>query len=440
MAHEYHDKLILGGGVTGLAAGIASGAPVLEAEHRPGGICSSYYMRRNVPERLDSPGADGEAYRFEHGGGHWIFGGHPDVLAIVQALAPCDAIERISSVFFPEEKRYVGFPLQHHLRELAPEIAACAVDEMMSAVGGEEARTMAQWLEAQFGPTLAALFFHPFHEAYTAGLWREIAPQDGYKTPLDRRQVLRGAQGDAEPAGYNVRFLYPHDGLDALIGALAKRADLRCGQRVAAIDPATRALTLEDGRTLRYGRLLSTLPLNQLLAFCGIATHAPADPYTSVLVLNIGAERGRLCPDDHWLYIPRSRSGFHRVGFYSNVRPHFLPASLREGRQACSIYVERSYRGGGKPFADEVARYAESTVRELQEWGFIGRVEALDPSWVEVAYTWSHPGSTWVKEAVTTLLHHGIQVTGRYARWTFQGIADSLRDGFIAGQGLRLSD
>jgi len=219
MTHEYHDKLILGGGVTGLAAGIASGATVLEAGDRPGGICSSYYVRRNVPGRLDSPGEDGDAYRFEHGGGHWIFGGHSDVVAIVQALAPCDSIERVSSVFFPGEKRYVGFPLQHHLHQLAPEIAARAVDEVMSATARREASTMAQWLEEQFGPTLADLFFHPFHEAYTAGLWREIAPQDGYKTPLDLQQVLRGAQGDAKPAGYNVRFLYPRDGLDALSGA-----------------------------------------------------------------------------------------------------------------------------------------------------------------------------------------------------------------------------
>jgi len=440
MTHEYHDKLILGGGVTGLAAGIASGATVLEAENRPGGICSSYYVRRNVPGRLDSPGEDGDAYRFEHGGGHWIFGGHSDVVAIVQALAPCDSIERVSSVFFPGEKRYVGFPLQHHLHQLAPEIAARAVDEVMSARARREASTMAQWLEEQFGPTLADLFFHPFHEAYTAGLWREIAPQDGYKTPLDLQQVLRGAQGDAKPAGYNVRFLYPRDGLDALIGALAERTQLHCGQRVVAIDPVSRELTLDSGRTLRYRRLLSTLPLNHLLALCGIANPIPPDPYTSVLVLNIGAERGPLCPDDHWLYIPRSDSGFHRVGFYSNVCRHFLPRSLREGRQACSIYVERSYRCGQKPNTDEMAQYIESTVRELREWGFIGRVEALDSSWVEVAYTWSRPGSTWAKAAMAALSQHEIQVAGRYARWAFQGITDSLRDGFLAGQALRVCD
>jgi len=37
--------MILGAGMTGLAAGRASGFPVYEAEETPGGICSSYYVR-----------------------------------------------------------------------------------------------------------------------------------------------------------------------------------------------------------------------------------------------------------------------------------------------------------------------------------------------------------------------------------------------------------
>jgi protoporphyrinogen oxidase len=174
-----------------------------------------------------------------------------------------------------------------------------------------------------------------------------------------------------------------------------------------------------------------------MMALTGLRTHAPADPYTSVLVLNIGAERGPKCPDDHWLYIPKSRSGFHRVGFYSNVREHFLPASVRGRNSVTCLYVERAYRGGEKPNDSEVADYAANVVRELQSWGFIGEAEAVDPSWVDVAYTWSYAGTSWVAEASAALAAHDVFVAGRYARWTFQGIADSLRDGFLAGHALR---
>ena len=42
---ESMTSYILGGGITGLAAGLSSGLPVLEAAPEPGGICSSYYVR-----------------------------------------------------------------------------------------------------------------------------------------------------------------------------------------------------------------------------------------------------------------------------------------------------------------------------------------------------------------------------------------------------------
>ena len=68
--------LILGAGVTGLAAGYASGWPVYEAADAPGGICSSYYVRPGSQERLRQAPADDEAYRFEVGGGPVLHVGH----------------------------------------------------------------------------------------------------------------------------------------------------------------------------------------------------------------------------------------------------------------------------------------------------------------------------------------------------------------------------
>jgi protoporphyrinogen oxidase len=432
--------VIIGGGVTGLAAGLASGFPVLEREAFPGGICSSYYMRAGSARRESAAEAGGDGYRFEHGGGHWIFGGHPDVLALIDVLAPCERFVRRSAVYFPDDRRFVGFPIQHHLYELGSDVARAALSEIRASQGSDEARTMAAWLEARFGPMLCERFFAPFHDAYTAGLWRTIAPQDGYKTPVDLAQVERGAMGPTtDAAGYNVTFAYPRDGLDAVMQRLAARVDLRARHAVAQIDAERRELALADGRTFRYEALLSTLPLDRTLALCGLRTDAAPDPCTSVLVLNIGARRGPRYPNEHWLYVPRSLSGFHRVGFYGNVAGHFLPRAERDGERAACLYVERSYVGGTPLAGDEVARYATQTVRELQDWGFIGEVEVVDPTWIDVAYTWSRPGSTWVRDATATLAAHGIRLAGRYARWHFQGIADSLRDGLLAGHALRMA-
>jgi protoporphyrinogen oxidase len=427
--------LVLGAGMTGLAAGIASGLPVVEAAASPGGICLSYRMRPGDREPLPDSNADQETYRFENGGGHWIFGGDPAVLQFIERLVPVKRYARRSSVYFPDTASYVPYPLQNHLRYLDKTLAVAALGEMSRpALTGT---TMADWVSGNFGETLSQLFFTPFHELYTAGLYRSIAPQDSYKSPVNLRLALQGALDDAPAVGYNTTFIYPEGGLNLLAQRMAARCDVAYGRRVVKFDTEARTVGFADGSEQPYDRLLSTLPLNQALQMAGLSTAERADPYTSVLVVNIGAVRGDRCPDDHWLYIPFSDAGFHRVGFYSNVDRRFLPASARDAGGKVSIYVERAFAGGERPDADAITAYCADVVAELQRWGFIATAEVVHPTWVDVAYTWSWPGSGWTQQAIQALQKAGIYQVGRYGRWIFQGIADSIRDGFIVGSSFR---
>jgi protoporphyrinogen oxidase len=296
---------------------------------------------------------------------------------------------------------------------------------------------MKEWLHQFFGPTLCGLFFDGFHARYTAGLYDRIAPQDAYKSPVVLALVIAGAFGSVAPAGYNTSFVYPAVGLDELARRIAGRGNICYGKRAVRIDPIARVVEFGDGNILKYDRLVSTLPLNAVMEMTGLNVSSPPDPHSSVLVVNIGAQRGPRCPDDHWLYLPSSVSGFHRIGFYSAVDAGFLPASARGSRNRVSIYVERAYLPGTRPSQAEQAAYIREVVRELQDFGYIADVEALDPTWIEAAYTWSWPQSKWRNAALRQLQEHGIFQVGRYGRWVFQGIADSLRDGFVVGSSFR---
>ena len=128
-------NLILGGGVTGLAAGAASGAAVFEATDRPGGICSSYYMRPGTDERLAAAPPESDAFRFEHGGGHWIFGGDDEVLRLIERLTPLRRYERRSSVYFAASGKSAPYPIQNHLRYLGETTAEKALKEILEASG-----------------------------------------------------------------------------------------------------------------------------------------------------------------------------------------------------------------------------------------------------------------------------------------------------------------
>ncbi len=412
---------ILGGGVSGLAAGMASGFTVLEAAETPGGICASYYLRSAGAPRLAEAPRDQEAFRFELGGGHWIFGADAKVRRLLNDLCPLVTYRRKATAFFPARQLHVPYPIQDHAEQLGAGFARRLREE--TARAEHEVRTLREWLQMSFGPTLCGEFFFPFHELYTAGLYHRIAPQDAYKSP----------RASGPGAGYNAEFAYPANGLDGLIREMAKRCRIRYASTVVAIDPRARMLRLGDGNELAYARLISTLPLDRMLALTGIAVDAPADPRTSVLVLNIAARRGRNCPDCHWSYLPGSAAGFHRVGFYDNVERSFLPRSRRSGEELVSLYVERAFPAGARPDGPQCAAYAARAVAELQAWEFIGEALLVDPTWIDVAYTWSWPSSAWRSQAIAALDAVGIVQVGRYARWTFQGIAGSIGDGLAAG-------
>ena len=429
-------NLILGAGMTGLAAGISSGLPTYESQTVPGGICSSYYIQPGNRKPLYSVPEGGDAYRFEIGGGHWIFGGDPAVIRFIKSIVSAKSYNRESGVFFSKKGLFVPYPIQNHLGFLGREIATKALSEILNAPKGKQ-DTMADWLEQNFGKTLMEIFFAPFHELYTSGLWTRIAPQDAYKSPVRKQLVIQGAKNETSPeVGYNVTYLYPEEGLNSLAQRMGGTCDVKYEKRVERIDLGRREVSFSDGSGVTYKNIISTLPLNKVIEMSGLELEEEPDCYTSVLVLNIGAKKGEKCPDHHWLYIPDSRSKFHRVGFYSNVDDSFLPIRSRKDKDRVSIYVERAFPNGEKPSTRSINNYSRSVVSELQAWGFIDEAEVVDPTWIDVAYTWSMPGSKWKEKALKELENHNIFQIGRYGRWVFQGIADSIKDGLFVGSAI----
>jgi len=426
--------VILGAGVTGLAAARASGLPVFEKRQRPGGLCASYYVRPGGKERLATPPEDGRAFRFEVGGGHWIFGATPLLWRLLERLAPLARYQRRAAVYFPDRKLYVPYPLQNHLSYLGADVAAKVIAEMERAPRGRPL-TLADWLEQSFGPTLTELFFAPFHQAYTAGLWTCIAPRDTFKSPVDLDLVRQGASGETPAVGYNAAFGYPVRGLDALISGLARGCRVHCQRGVLRIDPRRKHIEFVGGSGLRYEVLVSTLPLSEMLRLTGLEVDDEPDPHTRVHVLNIGAWRGPAFPPEvHWIYVPNSTAGFYRVGFYSNVDASFAPPLAG---QRVSLYVERAFRPGDFGDTGKDADESFGAVEELRRWGFITEVEAVSTDRIEVAYTWRRPGSRWREQALARLQEHDIFMTGRYGKWVFQGIAESIQDGLAAGAAVR---
>jgi protoporphyrinogen oxidase len=83
--------------------------------------------------------------------------------------------------------------------------------------------------------------------------------------------AIRGAFADVPPIGYNVTFVYPEEGLNVLAQRMAARCDIHYDKKVVRIDLKERVLFFEDGSSVNYEFVISTLPLNKVVKMAGLA-------------------------------------------------------------------------------------------------------------------------------------------------------------------------
>ncbi len=364
--------IILGAGFTGMAAGIKTGATIYESTDNVGGICRTY---------------EKEGFEFDVGGPHWLFGQNKSI-EWIKELIPIKTYERNAGVYF---NKILPYPIQTHLTNQQPAQEGYFKD----------------WTNKKFSPELCNLFFHPFNEKYMAGLYDEVLQFDTYKTP---------------PPGSNghvAEFHNPVGGLNALTEIMAKKCHIVRNKTAVSILPEEKKVVFRDGEIVSYDRLISTIPLNSCLYISGVRNFDLH--YTSVFVLNIGAEPGDRLPKQHWLYVPFCKSLFHRVGFYTNVEPSKAP----EGKVGLS--VELAFCGWDYEDLD-VPFIIRNIVEELQSWGWIKDVIVTDPTWVKVAYTYSRAWDE-VETHLEWLKRRDIISIGRYGKWKFCGLAESIQDG-----------
>ena len=429
MTHTDSSKcIVLGAGLTGLTAGFISGSKIYEQTDLPGGLCLTYGILPKNGTKIFPSRINNNVFRFETGGGHWLWGSDKKALGFLSSFGQLKKYNRKVSVYLPDLDLFVPYPLQYNLWKLPRGLANKAFEDLTRASREKsESNTMSNWLTNVFGQTLCHLFFLPFNTLYTSGLLDKVAPQDSFKNPIDLVKVERGLEKmDNSLEGYNSVFLYPKATLGTLAWRIASKCDIEYNKKVSEVNLAKRQVGFSDGTSVKFENAISTIPLNAMASFANLENAKHADPYTSVLVVNIAGPKGRNCPPDQWIYFPVSRTGFHRIGIYTNVDNLFLPTKLREKNWA-SFYVEKSYFTKSKPSSENQQRIAYEIANELVEMGYLDPPELVSPTWVDVAYNWRMVGSNWVENSLSSLRNHNVFQVGRYAEWgKYQGMVESI--------------
>jgi protoporphyrinogen oxidase len=333
----------------------------------------------------------------------------------------------------------VPAPFQYHLAALPEPVRAECIEGVRDLLAREAPATpepgedLLSFFHRAFGPGVTAHFLRPYNEKLLAtdlsGL--DAARLNRFFPAPDPAAVLAGltpgaglAQGDVG-ATYNATFWYPEgDG----IGRLADQLDPgvpHVQAEATVVDPERRVVVAE-GRELAYDRLISTIPLPDLLRACGGDRASRADPLVASGVvafqLGVAGPPPPLLGELHWLYVPGPDLAFFRVGCYSNVSADLAP------RGCHSLYVEVGFSGAPPEPLALTVRVLDDLVRA----GLLAdpsRVEVLlrhviDPAYVRFDFNWART----VPDELARLEAGGVHCAGRYGRWDYLGMEDVILD------------
>ncbi len=397
----------------------------------PAGLSLSLFLNdRNVDSRIleKSSSTGGLArsirvgpYTFDHSG-HLLHTQKPEVLDLVRKRlrVRLDRIDRRSVCW--AGRTFIPFPYQQNLFYLNPETVRESLVGFFRRPRLRSPRNFFEWLRASYGDGVGRQFLYP----YNTKLWNvplnrmDIDWVPRFLPASGAREMLKSAfRRETDAWGYNAVFYYPSRGGIGTIGdrlARAVQSKTLLEARITRIDLRARRVTLENGETWRYERLVSTIPLPEFLRLAGL----PASPFlrsTGVTVFNVGI-RGAFPHPFHWCYVPGPSIPFYRFGVYSNISSRAAPPGHS------SLYIECAAPPGrlGRFRFSDVARHLGRM--SLIRSGQVDTVQRLDLS---CAYPVPLLGLRRYRDRLVRFLDKkNVRLLGRFGAWRYVAISDVI--------------
>lgn len=294
-----------------------------------------------------------------------------------------------------------------------------------------------EFIHQVWGAGVAKHFAVPYNlKLWTVPLTEMETSWLGGRVPLPNlEEMIEGAlRPVGPPVGPNARFGYPlRGGFQALMQGFLPhlQGEVRMGTRLTALDPANRVAQFDDGSRIAYDRLISTIPLPELVRIIGddappaIHRAAQALRHVSVRCVNIGVGRADIT-DKHWIYYPEDTI-FHRIFVQGNASPHNNPPG------GFGLTCEITY-SPTKPLPCDGQALIDRCIAECRSVGMLREddpiitANIIDMPYAYVVY--DHARQANVSLIRQWLAERDIILAGRYSEWEYYNSDHA----FIAGK------
>lgn len=363
-------------------------------------------------------------------GGHVVFSHFGEFDSLLEEVMNGDVLRHERSSYIRFGERWVPYPFQNNLRYLPNPVRDECLSGLAAAPGASTAEDFAAWMEAMFGEGITRHFMRP----YNAKVW--AAPLDQMSSDwiaervsvVDYQRALRNVREgrDDKAWGPNNTFAFPSAGGT---GEIYRRIARRLGERiryrceVTQIDPVASSIAIAGGEPERYDALISTMPLDCLVATLRpcpseLAGAASRLRHNGVYMVGVGYE-APCSPEKSWMYFPQPDVPFYRATNFAKYSAANVPEA--DPDRYCSFMTETSY-SEHRPV--QRSGLEDDVERGLRAVGLVGDHVAVASVHVErIEYAYPIPTldrDRVLEEIQPWLMAHGILSRGRFGSWRYE--------------------
>lgn len=408
----------LGAGPTGISAvrwlrdnhgGIAT---LLESRSALGGLSASY--------------VDASDFTWDIGG-HVLFSHFEYFDQMVEKALGGEYFEHMRECWVRILGSWVPYPFQNNIHFLPEDACRFCIDGLKNLSGSPVvARNFKEWMHAVFGDGIVKYFMQP----YNFKVWAtppELMSKDWIAervSVVDLERIERNiAENCMDSAwGPNNLFKFPKKGgTGSIYEAIAApfKDSIKFNHEMTAIDFGKKELTFSNGHVQQYDKLISTIPIDQLIlrsvdAPVAIREAAAALVHNSAIVIGIGVER-KLNDSKCWMYFPEDTCPFYRVTNFHNYSPYNVPNGDTERYSALMCEVSYSQY---KPINKETI--VDETIEGLINTGLLNeedRGRIVSRYVIDVPY--AYPVPTIDRDQMLGVLQPFLEARDVYSRGRF---------------------
>jgi protoporphyrinogen oxidase len=238
--------------------------------------------------------------------------------------------------------RFLPYPFQNNIgylpREVALECILGLVEAQKHPEAIQNATNFNDLIDAQFGAGIAKYFMKPYNfKVWAHPISHMSRSWLGERVAMPSvERILGNVLLDRPDKGWgpNNKFKYPlRGGTGALYEAFRPYIQdrLHLNKSAVCIDHHAKKITFDDGETVEYDLLLSTMPLDLLVNHLADAPEYVQRStrglhHSSGFIVGIGVNRA-IESSKCWMYFPEPSALFYRVTYLSNYSPYMTPSA-----------------------------------------------------------------------------------------------------------------